>query len=144
MDEYQGMKWNKPDESSGETIMHIAVGNNDSEAVSSIADSHPSLVNKMDKYNSSPLQLAVRYNCISIVKILLDRKAKINTKDDDGDSPAMEALDIGSLEMANLLLDRGASLSKKDAQKFVDENGEYYPFIVEMLEKRKLIVIGGK
>ena len=142
MDEYQGMKWNKPLDSNGGTIMHVAVGNNDAEAVLSIASKHPSLVNKMDKYNTSPLQMAVRFNRVPIVNILLDRKAKIDTKDEDGDSPVMEALDIGSLELVNILLDRGASLSRKDAQKFADENGEYYPFIIEMMERRKIIKKG--
>lgn len=68
-------------------------------------------IDKEDSRGRTPLHVAVMYNNLDIVKLLLDRGANIENK-----SLLHKAIHAkASLEMINLLIDRGIDINKKKA-----------------------------
>lgn len=66
-------------------------------------------------YGSTPLGYASNYGDLEIVKLLLDRGAKVNQPSSVGDSPLWLATRNDSVEIAELLLAKGADKNYKNA-----------------------------
>jgi ankyrin repeat protein len=66
-------------------------------------------INSVDEYQRTALQAACSQDCISIVKILLQKGADVTTADDEGETPLTIACREGHVEAAKALLKKGAS-----------------------------------
>jgi ankyrin repeat protein len=74
-------------------------------------------VNFKDKDGRTPLQLAAGSADADIVRLLLDKGARVNDKDDaSGFTPLHHAARFGNKDAAELLIARGAEINSKDKQ----------------------------
>ena len=74
-------------------------------------------VNLKDKDGRTPLHLAAELADRDIVKLLLDKGAKVDEKDDEsGFTPLHHAARLGNKNAAELLIARGADINAKDKQ----------------------------
>jgi ankyrin repeat protein len=74
-------------------------------------------VNSKDKCGRTPLHLAAESADADIVKLLLDKGAKVDEKDDEsGFTPLHHAARFGKIDVAELLIARGADINTKDKQ----------------------------
>ena len=118
---------NDPNEGYGLTVLHLASGKNNVEALRLLL-AHPTLtcLNARDSNGNTPLMAAVSYGSIHCVKLLLEKPGidvNISTKDNsDGEPYGQTALHLAyvkdSLEILRLLLDHPtlACLNAKDSE----------------------------
>nr|CAD7407561.1 unnamed protein product [Timema cristinae]CAD7425059.1 unnamed protein product [Timema monikensis] len=71
---------------------------------------------RVDAFNTTLLHIAVDYNQISVVNLLLEHRADVNVTDSNGDSVLFWAAKNGNLEMVELLVHQGADVNALDIQ----------------------------
>jgi ankyrin repeat protein len=67
-------------------------------------------INKVNKYGSSPLIIAVKNNNLEISKYLIQKKADIEIYDANGETILMHAVNEGNIEIVKWLLDQKSDL----------------------------------
>jgi len=73
--------------------------------------------NTRDGHGVSPLSTAIGNRDIEIIKMLLNRGARVNDQDQAGRTPLMgAAMQYGSLEVVHLLLEAGAEVNARDSK----------------------------
>ena len=98
----------------GCNLLHIAVKRSDRAMVEMLLryddanDPYGKWVNGRDNWDRTPLGWAVQTGNSEIVRLLLDRGARINQGDHDGKTPLAYAQESGKDAIAELLLARGA------------------------------------
>jgi ankyrin repeat protein len=72
-------------------------------------------INFQNKYNRTPLFMAVFYGHVEYVRMLLKRGAKTNTHDTTfGNTPLHWAVRKGNIQVVRLLLEHGADVNLRD------------------------------
>jgi ankyrin repeat protein len=95
--------------------IHLLALKGNSEAINSLLDSRPDLVNLVDKMDSgTPLHWAAIYGQRDACKTLLARGANVNALDDHEKSPIFWAVTGKEVEVAKLLIKAGADLRLKN------------------------------
>lgn len=97
----------------GNTTLHHACWNEQSEVVKVLLEKDLSSVNKLNDDGDSPLILAVQKSNLMIVELLLAAGAKPDCANTDGVLPLHIAADKGDLFVGRALLDAGAGLNQK-------------------------------
>ncbi len=97
----------------GNTSLHHACWNEQSEVVKILLEKDPASVNKPNDDGESPLILAVRRSNLMIAELLLAAGAKTDIADADGVRPLHIAADHGDLFMGKALLKAGAAIDSK-------------------------------
>jgi ankyrin repeat protein/L-ascorbate metabolism protein UlaG (beta-lactamase superfamily) len=64
----------------------------------------------------TPLHCAVQSGNVDIVKLLVERGAKINVQDEDGMTPLHSAIREGNQDIAMYILDKGAEIDMRDVR----------------------------
>lgn len=86
-----------------------------------------------DRYDDNALNMAVCYNKINLVKLLLSKGFDINQKGQGGDTPLHSAVAYNYYEMTKLLLDHGANID-------LINDDKQTPYQVAIGGGRKLII----
>ena len=92
----------------GRTFLHLATEIEDATTVSLLCEHGGSVIDAQDIDGSTALHLAVRYNSIPIVKLLMQAKANPNILNLRGHTCMHEALLNGNEKLGVWLLYRGA------------------------------------
>ena len=93
-------------------------------------------VNAKDRWNNTPLLLALRIGNVEIARYFLSRRADVNSGA-QGDTPLLLALAIGEVGFARELVARGADVNARD------RTGDTPLHLVNNLELIKLLVSNG-
>ena len=96
------------------TQIHDAVSDGDLEAVMSLLDEDPALINGRNTDGMTPLNLAAINGNYEIVKELLRRNADIHIGDVDNSQPIHLAAVSGNVQVAELILASGADINEQD------------------------------
>ena len=99
----------------GNTSLHHACWNEQSEVVKVLLEKDPASVNKRNDDGESPLILAARRSNLMIVELLLAAGAQPDAADTDGVLPLHIAAGLGDLFVGRALLNAGASVNSKNA-----------------------------
>ncbi len=99
----------------GNTTLHHACWNEQSEVVKILLEKDPDSVNKPNDDGESPLILAARKSNLVIVELLLAAGARPDYADSDGISPLHIAAEKGDLFVGKALLAAGAGINQKDS-----------------------------
>jgi len=75
-------------------------------------------VNVRDRYDRTPLHLAVYLGKKELAELLIHNRADLNAKDKDGKTPLHYAVDKNNKELTELLLDMGAHINVKNNNSF--------------------------
>lgn len=95
--------------------IHQASGNGDVQAVTSLLNDDPKLLNTRDNVlGDTPLAWAARMGQVEAVKLLAGRGAMVDTFNFNGDSPLSLAATEGFLNVIDCLLDAGADVNLRD------------------------------
>ncbi len=97
----------------GNTTLHHACWNEQSEVVKVLLEKDPAGVDKLNDEGESPLILAVRRSNLMIVELLLAAGAKPGCADADGVFPLHIAAGNGDLFVGKALLKSGAGVNEK-------------------------------
>lgn len=102
-------------DSCGNTTLHHACWDMQSEVVRVLVEKEPENVNKRNDNGESPLLLAVRRENLMIVELLLAAGAQPDCADDNGVLPLHIAAGNGDYFVGKALLSSGAQINRKDA-----------------------------
>jgi len=95
--------------------IHLLALKGNSDAINSLLDSRPDLVNLVDKMDSgTPLHWAAIYGQMDACKTLLKRGALVNALDEHGNTPIFWAVTGNEAAIAKLLIKAGADLRLKN------------------------------
>lgn len=97
----------------GNTTLHHACWNEQSEVVKVLLEKEPSSVNKLNDNGESPLILAVQKSNLTIAELLLAAGAKPDCADVNGVLPLHIAASHGDFYVGKALLDAGADINQK-------------------------------
>lgn len=86
------------------TLLHQAVKQINNDFAEQLMNQKPSLINKMNNNNETPLAIAMRVGNNNITGKLLALKANVNTQDRYGTTPLLESIAHNNLYGAKLLL----------------------------------------
>lgn len=103
-------------DSYGNTTLHHACWNGQSEVVKVLLKKDPDSVNKLNDEGESPLLLAVRRSNLTIAEILLAAGADADIADSHGVLPIHIAADEGNVFIGKALIAAGADISQKTAE----------------------------
>lgn len=105
---------------SSEIPLFQAISQKDNDAVKHLINSGFD-VNTKDSYNKTALHVAVEYDNLEIVRLLLDHNAKVNVKSKDKRTPLLmidetvrDEDDKSVVEIARLLIAKGADINVQD------------------------------
>lgn len=98
----------------GWNSLHLAVNTNTKEVVDLILSKSLICVNEKNIYQETPLHLATKLNNYELVKLLIQKGARINDKDVNGKTPLHIAADKCSKEIVQFLVDKKANIIEKD------------------------------
>jgi ankyrin repeat protein len=112
--------------SAEQTILHLLAANCQLEALNAIFSKITVDVNIRDKLGRSPLHLAVEYRHLTVIKILVERKADVNLVDKKGHAP-IHALNADK-NSRGIFIQAAANIvfgedSPQDIIQFLFENG---------------------
>ena len=99
----------------GNTSLHHACWNAQSEVVKVLLEKDTDSVNKPNDEGETPLILAVRRSNLVITELLLAAGAKTDVADTDGVLPLHIAAGLGDLFVGKALLKAGAGIDEKDS-----------------------------
>lgn len=103
----------------GKSALMYLIENGDVSRVAKILSDRPDYnVNERTKSGETPLMFAVRSGKERMVRLFLDRGAKVNLTDDDGRTAFMIALDLGKKSVVDLFL------SGREPVDMTDKNGQ--------------------
>jgi ankyrin repeat protein len=71
-------------------------------------------INKKDNKGNTPLQIGAELGYFNIVKLLIERGAKVNTTDNSGKTPLHKAAAICNTNIVEHLIDNGAATNIQD------------------------------
>ena len=94
--------------------IHQAVIQGDLEAVRTMLDSEPKLLESRNADNLTPLHLASVHGQTAIASFLLKKGADINAGDNENSTALHNAAARGHREIVSLLLNQGAAINSKD------------------------------
>ena len=97
----------------GNTTLHHACWNEQSEVVPILLERNPASVNSQNDEGESPLILAVRRSNLMIAEILLAAGARPDCADAEGVEPLHIAAEKGDLFLGKALLAAGAGINRK-------------------------------
>lgn len=97
----------------GNTTLHHACWNEQSEVVRVLLEKDPASVNSLNDEGESPLILAVRRSNLMIAELLLAAGARPDCADAEGVEPLHIAADKGDLFLGKALLAAGAGINRK-------------------------------
>ncbi len=86
------------------TLLHQAVKQINNDFAEQLMNQKPSLINKMNNNNETPLAIAMRVGNNNIADKLLTLKANVNTQDRYGTTPLLESIAHNNVYGAKLLL----------------------------------------
>jgi ankyrin repeat protein len=97
--------------------MHRAIGKGDLNALRSLLDAHPELVNANthNAFGSTPLHFAAYNKQPEVAEELIKRGADLNALNNDGMTPLHDAVTVGSRPVVQLLLRHGADARLRNA-----------------------------
>jgi ankyrin repeat protein len=75
-------------------------------------------INKKDNKGNTPLQFAAELGYFHIVKLLIERGAKVNTTDNSGKTPLHKAASICNTNIVEHLIDNGAATNIQDNKRW--------------------------
>jgi len=92
-----------------------AVDENQIERVKKIIEEDPSTVNAKNHAGDIPLYRAIKKGCAEIVKLFIDKGAKVNVKRRTSKNHLLDlAASYGHVEIVKLLIDKGARINAKN------------------------------
>jgi hypothetical protein len=101
--------------------LHDSITGGDLVGVASFLDAHPAyLESQIDEEQITPLQAAVRAGEFEIVKLIVNKGARLDAKNGFGSTALHEAIRCYQLDMVRFLIDQGASLE-------ISNKGSYTP-----------------
>ena len=101
---------------SGNTLLHVAVTNNNIEIIEFLLKNNADL-NIKNEVGNTALHNAVMQENLSIVSLLLEHKAKPNLGNQGGTSPLMLAANIGNLNILKTLIEHGSQVNATNHDK---------------------------
>jgi ankyrin repeat protein len=110
---------------SGDTALHIAVRNGDSQVISALCDccSDPGFLNQENREGLTALMIAVKKKNRRVARLLLTKGANPNSTDRAGATSLHHAVYMGCARIVHLLLDHGAWMYHRD-------NSSYTPLLL--------------
>lgn len=121
------------------TAVCIAVGNNDFEMVKLLLDNGANV--DPTRSHDSPLELAIEFDVVPMVKLLIERGATLTKiKGQNRSPPLVLAAQLASTSMVSLLLDSGCDIEEKD---FDHMNALYFAVIKGSVDMVDLLVTRG-
>lgn len=103
-------------DSSGFTLMHLAVWRNEQTLVTKLLDTAGCPVDIRSATDQTPLMFAVARGNLQLVKVLLDRGADIDSEQSDKMTPVLLAVQSRQMNAYLVLQSRGADIGRKDAK----------------------------
>lgn len=92
-------------------IVKIAINKNNLKIFECLIENNININNKKDRYNNSPLHLAVKEKKLDCVKYLLENGANINDKNKDGQTPLFIAYDNNDKDTLHTLIRYNANIN---------------------------------
>jgi len=93
--------------------IHDAARKGDFAKVKTLLEKDPKLVNVKGKSGSTPLHFASEGGHFQVVKILIEKGAKVNIKNDSDRTPLVAPIYKGHKEIVELLIKKGADINVK-------------------------------
>ncbi|EHK44815.1 hypothetical protein TRIATDRAFT_274363 [Trichoderma atroviride IMI 206040] len=100
----------------GWTPLHLAAIYEHEKLLRHISEDHTEVINATDNELRTPLRLAVEYELVDAVKILLQAGAKVNTTAKDGLTPFHVALKQKEKQILQIFLQHGANMDVLDTE----------------------------